>query len=389
LFGAEAGQQAEFIIQMYSADGQPITSGGIPFTACLIDDECQYHIGIHDNENGSFSSFYVISRPGKYQLHILLNDEHHISGSPFNVEVLPSQTDSSMSIASGNALVSLIPDVISEFTVLAMDAFGNRKQRGGDPFELGVMGPAKLHGLQDNGDGTYTCAVEAHNPAMQSSLTSASLSIMVTLHGKHIHGSPFRPTIDMAAVKKSMQEMQKQQKATAAAMSSSGHSYAHAGGGNGDSSVGSPRGEGFGGSSSTGGTKLESARQRALVASQEQQQQERDRDFTPQELVARAMDDNRGTFDSERGFGNGGVGRAPQGPDIRRGELRGTPVQQERDVAGPRGARPGLGTSGGNAPSETKMKQRLSKLDKMTQKLGSSGRTRGGAEVSCCYGTAV
>lgn len=32
------------------------------------------------------------------------------------------------------------------FTITAMDGLANRKRRGGDPFEIGVMGPAILHG---------------------------------------------------------------------------------------------------------------------------------------------------------------------------------------------------------------------------------------------------
>lgn len=32
------------------------------------------------------------------------------------------------------------------FTITAMDGLGNRKRRGGDSFEIGVMGPAVLHG---------------------------------------------------------------------------------------------------------------------------------------------------------------------------------------------------------------------------------------------------
>lgn len=35
------------------------------------------------------SGFYSVSRPGKYKLHVRLNDLHHIAGSPFDVEVLP------------------------------------------------------------------------------------------------------------------------------------------------------------------------------------------------------------------------------------------------------------------------------------------------------------
>jgi hypothetical protein len=96
-----------------------------------------------------------------------------------------------------NCAITLI--VTSVFTITAMDGLGNRKKRGGDPFEIGVMGPAVLHGnllgdnislcyftlllprsgLTDNNDGTYECVIEAKQPSMVDYVTSASLSIMV------------------------------------------------------------------------------------------------------------------------------------------------------------------------------------------------------------------
>ena len=379
-----------------------------------MDEDYLYHIGIHDNDNGSFSSFYVISRPGKYQLSILLNDEHHICGSPFSVEVHPSTTDAAMSIAKGETLVQMIPDVISTFTVEARDAYGNRKYRGGDPFELGVMGPAKLHGLVDNQDGTYTCSVEAQNPASQAALTSASISVLVTLHGKHIHGSPFRPSIDMSALKKARQEQQRTK--NAAGVGASGVMN---------------RGDMLSRADSAGGSKLEEARQRALEASLEQRHQRGGGDVTPQELVARALvsgkemnstSAGRGTSyhgngasasagshvsghnardpyleDGYHGRGVSNTGRmeqqSPPASTLSPKEMGRGPSQVDYDMrrfgsgGGSDGDRRGRGgydvppagptsSMGGAANSEAKMKQRLSKLDKMTQKLGSSGRLR-------------
>lgn len=196
LFGAEAGQQAQFVLQMYDRDGHPVNVGGLSFTATLMDDECLYHIRVVDNDNGTYSAHYVISRPSKYELSIRLNDEHEIFGSPFAVEVVPSRTVPEKCTCEGSCLVEGLPaDQTSRFTLYARDQFGNQKQSGGDIFELGVMGPATLHSLTDNGDGTYTCSIDAQNPLNQSQITSASLMITVTLFGKHVLGSPFRPGI--------------------------------------------------------------------------------------------------------------------------------------------------------------------------------------------------
>lgn len=188
------------MIQVCDPDGNQLTTGGLPFTANLYDDTCLYHIGVHDNQNGTLSAFYIISRPGHYELSILLNDEHHIYGSPFNVEVMPSHTDPSCCMAFGECIQKMIvPEVPSTFTIVAMDSYGNKKQRGGDPFEVGVMGPAKLLSLEDKADGTYVCTLEASSPRDQPFVTSSAISIIITLNGKPIQGSPFRPVIDLSS----------------------------------------------------------------------------------------------------------------------------------------------------------------------------------------------
>jgi hypothetical protein len=196
LFGAEVGQHAQFVLQMYDKEGTSVSVGGLNFTASLLDDECLYHIRVVDNDNGTYSAHYVISRPGIYQLNIRLNDEHEIFGSPFRVEVLPSRTVPEKCTCEGDCLTTGFPvNKTSSFTLIARDQFGNKKKTGGDVFELGVMGPALLSGLVDKGDGTYICSVDTQNPLDSNQITSASLLITVTLYGKHVSGSPFRPQI--------------------------------------------------------------------------------------------------------------------------------------------------------------------------------------------------
>jgi hypothetical protein len=126
---------------------------------------------------------------------VRLNDEHEIFGSPFDVEILPSRTLARYCTAEGEALSGIMANQTQTFTVIAMDGFGNRKINGGDPFEVGVMGPAQLRALTDNADGSYTCTIAAFSPSSAAYVTSSSLMIQVTLHGKPIAGSPFKPII--------------------------------------------------------------------------------------------------------------------------------------------------------------------------------------------------
>ena len=67
---------------------------------------------------------------------------------------MPSKTISEQCGAEGECLSYIHTHSTSSFIITAKDIFGNIKSRGGDPFELGVMGPAQLKSLQDNGNGT-------------------------------------------------------------------------------------------------------------------------------------------------------------------------------------------------------------------------------------------
>jgi hypothetical protein len=195
LFGSEAGKKSQFMIQMHDIQGQEVLTGGMPITATISNDECLYYLKIKDNDDGTYSAHYVLSKPGIYQLGVRINDEHDIYGSPFELEILPSKTIAETTTAEGETLLRVSPKEISKFKIHAADAFGNPKTRGGDNFEVSLMGPAELKSLADNSDGSYTASFVASDPSTVSYLSSASLNILVTLNGKHIVGSPFKPNI--------------------------------------------------------------------------------------------------------------------------------------------------------------------------------------------------
>lgn len=195
LFGTEAGQKGQIVLEIHDIEGEPVSRGGMPVTCTISNDDLLYYVGITDNENGSYSGFYTLSTPGKYQLSIRLNDEHEVFGSPYDIEILPSKTIAAKSEAEGMCLQQVEPGTPSSFTIYACDSYGNRKARGGDQFEVGIMGPAQLMALHDNLDGSYVCTFEAQDPTMLNYYAPSSLMIVVTLHGKAINGSPFRPVI--------------------------------------------------------------------------------------------------------------------------------------------------------------------------------------------------
>ena len=63
LFGAEVGQHSQFVIQTHDLHGNMLALGGMPFTATLTDDECMYYLQLTDNSDGTYSAFYIVSRP--------------------------------------------------------------------------------------------------------------------------------------------------------------------------------------------------------------------------------------------------------------------------------------------------------------------------------------
>ena len=154
LYGAEAGVHGQFVIQLNDVMNQTVTRGGAPITITVVNEECCYYLRVHDNNDGSYFVHYVLHKPGEYALNLKLNDEHHIAGSPFTLTIMPSKTVPENCTAVGDCLTSIVCNTTSTFTIHAKDIFHNHKVRGGDPFELGVMGPAQLKSLQDNSDGT-------------------------------------------------------------------------------------------------------------------------------------------------------------------------------------------------------------------------------------------
>lgn len=199
LFGSEAGQQGQFVLEIHDIEGQPVERGGMPVTCTISNDDCVFYVTVLDNQNGTYSGFYTIATPGKYKLHLRLNDEHDVFGSPYDIEILPSKTVAECSTVEGECLTQIYPGIRSEFVVVARDSYGNKKARGGDQFEVSIMGPAQLMSVEDNSDGTYTCVLEAQDPTALNYYAAGSLMINVTLHGKTAAGSPFRPIILDAA----------------------------------------------------------------------------------------------------------------------------------------------------------------------------------------------
>jgi len=81
--------------------------------------------------------------------------------NPFSLKVMPGSTDPTTSVATGSLFTLTTAGIISSFTVLARDAFLNRRP-GGDSISILMMNPAipnekpRTATVTDNSDGSYT-----------------------------------------------------------------------------------------------------------------------------------------------------------------------------------------------------------------------------------------
>lgn len=208
LFGSEAGKSTQFVVTLYDLGGQRVSKGGMPVVATITNEDSIFYVALIDNDDGTYYANYVLAQTGKYQLSITLNEEHHIFGSPFDIEILPAKTIPKFCIAEGTMLTQMAYKSTQTFTILAMDGYGNRKTRGGDPFEVSILGPGQVLDLEDRNDGSYICTVSATQLTTANSNATSNylgaghaLMIMITLYGKPIKGSPFKPVLTDAPLR--------------------------------------------------------------------------------------------------------------------------------------------------------------------------------------------
>jgi len=180
--GARAKKDAPFRIHSVDAHGKPVKHGGDPFQVQVQGPEDVSDPKLHDNNDGTFDGAYRVNTPGYYFVNITLDDEP-IKGSPY--KVLIEAANAGHSYAEGPGLEGGQATKPAVFTIHAVDADGNARRDGGDPFKVDVKGPAHVtpH-VKDNGDGTYT--VE-YNPTEPGDYT-----VNTTLHDQPIKDMPRR-----------------------------------------------------------------------------------------------------------------------------------------------------------------------------------------------------
>jgi len=167
-------------------------------TAVLLDvaeGDASFNVDItYDASSRTFVTAYTPKLSGHYHLDVTYEangNSMHISGSPFSLTVLPGDTFAQESTAFGYALHHGIAGDDETATIQAFDANGNRRDVGGDDWEVtvtSVLTNDYQYGTTlDHGNGTYTLHVVP--------LVAGPNDLSIRLDGSHIRGSPFRMNV--------------------------------------------------------------------------------------------------------------------------------------------------------------------------------------------------
>jgi hypothetical protein len=139
------------------------------------------NLSVNGEGDGSYSAGYTPTRTGTDQVIVEVNGEP-VNGSPLRSDVEPGPAAASRTTAQVVKSGAFFFEVTILVTV--RDAEGNLVGHGGDRVQIAIEGGVVIRNATDNGDGTYSDRFVT---------ILSSPSIVITLNGDEISGSPFRP----------------------------------------------------------------------------------------------------------------------------------------------------------------------------------------------------
>jgi len=165
--GLEGGDTADpciFTIVAKNSKGKQLTTGGHAIDVQVFDPQgTEIAAKLIDNHDGTYTANYQPLDPGDHKVDVTLRTKiplyyDHIKNSPYYVPIKPG-TDAAHSLVWGPGIEGEVFDTKpTTFNIKARDRYGNDMGKGGDPFEVQVVGPGGdvPAGVVDNDDGTYT-----------------------------------------------------------------------------------------------------------------------------------------------------------------------------------------------------------------------------------------
>eukprot|EP01101_Sappina_pedata_P002915 TRINITY_DN1312_c0_g1_i2.p1 TRINITY_DN1312_c0_g1~~TRINITY_DN1312_c0_g1_i2.p1 ORF type:complete len:1238 (+),score=740.08 TRINITY_DN1312_c0_g1_i2:52-3765(+) len=199
--GIEKGDTADpciFTIVSKNKDGQQLAVGGHPIEVHVYDNAGQEIASkILDNEDGTYTASYQPNDPGDHKVDVILRSKaplffDHIKDSPYYVPIVPG-TDSTHSLVWGPGLEEAFDTKPAVFYIKSRDRFENDMGKGGDPYEVQVVGPNGdvPSEIVDNDDGTYTVT---YHPSEHGPTT-----IYVNLKNNAVANSPYKINVKEGA----------------------------------------------------------------------------------------------------------------------------------------------------------------------------------------------
>mmetsp|Transcript_20407 Transcript_20407/g.36560 ORF Transcript_20407/g.36560 Transcript_20407/m.36560 type:complete len:826 (+) Transcript_20407:64-2541(+) len=194
LMGGRCGERLRFTVTAVSADGEVFKEGGNRVTALvtgrnlLSKTHPEPRPFVEDQQDGTYHVQFVCATPGDYDIMV------HVDGvalpmCPMVIHVRPGPPGASNSQVRGEGAEKCKLGASSEFTIQAVDEFGNLCSEGGARFGVRASAHAKLHEVSDNEDGTYTVCYSIPEWAQ------APIRLEVLLDGMPVKGSPLTPQI--------------------------------------------------------------------------------------------------------------------------------------------------------------------------------------------------
>ncbi|HEX5574277.1 MAG TPA: filamin/ABP280 repeat domain-containing protein [Gemmatimonadales bacterium] len=178
-----AGATTTLRIHLADEFDNPITGAANRLSVSIVGANPGGGLPVTDQGGGDYSAQYVPVHTGADEVRVELAG-NPLPGAPYRTNVAPGAPDAAHTTAD----VSRTNNVFTILTVLVTvrDGQGNPVGHGGDRVEVNVNGQDVTSALRDHGDGTYGFSIFAF---------ANQFSVVITLNGQPIQGSPFTPVI--------------------------------------------------------------------------------------------------------------------------------------------------------------------------------------------------
>jgi len=169
LEGGSTKEPTHFTIAAHNKKGDPVGTGGDRFDVKITDPYgAEIKSEVVDNKDGTYAVNYKPADVGNHTVTVQ-HEGKNVAESPYHVKIdtSPTGADPAQSQAYGPGLNEAIGGDPAHFTIQARNRGGEKLTRGGDPFDVEVLGPDETPievKVVDNRDGTYGVTYHPDEP---------------------------------------------------------------------------------------------------------------------------------------------------------------------------------------------------------------------------------